>query len=59
MFKINKFRLLKILKLIGIMYGLIFFKIEPNQEGIMNVNAFIFLSVIYVCVIYLFTEVKV
>lgn len=47
------------LKCIGIMYGLIFYKIEYNQEGIQNINALVFLSVIYACVIYLFTECKV
>lgn len=43
----------------GIMYGLIFYKTELDQEGIMNINSLIFLSVIYSSVIYLFGEIKV
>lgn len=41
------------------MYGLIFFQLSNDQEGIQNINALIFLSVVYSSVIYLFTEVKV
>lgn len=43
----------------SIMYGLIYFRIEMNQEGIQNVNSLLFLSVLYVSVIHVFMEVKV
>ena len=46
-------------KIMSIMYGLIYFRIEMNQEGIQNVNSLLFLSVLYVSVIHVFMEVKV
>ena len=43
----------------GFFYGLTFFKLQLNQEGIQNINGVIFLSVLYISVIYLFGTVKV
>ncbi len=43
----------------GFFYGLTFFRIQLNQEGIQNINGVIFLSVLYISVIYLFGTVKV
>jgi hypothetical protein len=42
----------------GIIYGLIYFRTEMDQEGIQNFNSLIFMSTIYLSVIYLFAEVK-
>lgn len=33
-------------KLIGILYGLIFFKLDLTQEGVMNINGVLFISIV-------------
>nr|UOU03361.1 ATP-binding cassette subfamily G-like 11-1 [Brachionus rubens] len=45
--------------IMGLIYGLIFYKMELNQEGIMNINSLLFLAIVYASVIYLFGEIKV
>ncbi len=47
------------LKIMGVMYGLMFSRIDLDQEGIQNINSLLFLSIVYVSVIHLFSEVKV
>ncbi len=55
----KSFSTLKKLQFMGFFYGLTFFKLQLNQEGIQNINGVIFLSVLYLSVIYLFGTVKV
>ena len=43
----------------GLLYGLIFYNLKYDQEGIMNINSLLFLAVVYASVIYLFCEIKV
>ncbi len=43
----------------GMMYGLIFFQTQMNQEGVQNINSLFYLTEIYVCVIHMYAVVNV
>jgi hypothetical protein len=46
-------------KIMGLIYGLTYFQLQINQEGIQNFNALIFLTVMYVSVIHLYSVINV